>query len=133
MAKVQLRNEILFKAPTRVGLLADVTRLLHEAGVNILAIGAYDKGDMGEFLLLTSNNRTTAEALAPLGGTLDIVPVVVAEVANEPGELALIAKRISDAGLNIAQIHATTTDSPTAMVVLRTDKEITVADLLEDV
>ena len=44
MAKVQIRNEVLFKAPTRVGLLADVTEALNRAGVNILAIGAYDKG-----------------------------------------------------------------------------------------
>ena len=69
MAKVELRNEIMFKAPTRVGLLADVTEALRDAGVNILAIGAYDKGDMGEFLMITSNNKLAYGALEKLGGT----------------------------------------------------------------
>lgn len=128
--KAELRNEILFKAPTRVGLLADVTTALHEAGVNILAIGAYDKGDTGEFLMITSDNRLAGEALASLGGEIDIAPVVVAYVPNTPGELAKIARRIADGGFNIAQIHATTTDSDTAMLVLRTEHEVQVVDLL---
>ena len=66
MAKVELRNEISFKEPTHVGLLADVTEALWTADVNILAIGAYDKGDMGEFLMITSNNKLAYEALAKL-------------------------------------------------------------------
>ena len=131
MAKVTLRNEVLFKAPTRVGLLADVTERLRDAGVNIEAIGAYDKGDTGEFLLLTSNNRTTAEALEPLGGTLDIVPVVVAEVANEPGELAKISRAVANAGLNVSQIHATTVPgATTATIVMLAQDEITVEKLI---
>lgn len=132
MAQVELRQELLFKAPTRVGLLAEVTRRLRDAGVDLKAIGAYDKGDNGEFLMLTSNNRTAAEALEPMGGTLDIVPVVVATVPNEPGELAEIAKRIADAGLNVSQVYATTVDgSPTATIVLTASDEITVEKLLE--
>jgi hypothetical protein len=133
MAKVQLRNEILFKAPTHVGLLAEVAEALHGAGVNINAIGAYDKGEMGEFLILTSNNRLTGEALAPLGGELGLVPVVVAEVDNRPGELAVIARRLADAGINVAQIHATSTDAPTMTIVMLTDDETKVISLLQDV
>lgn len=132
MAKVQLRNEILFKAPTHVGLLAEVAEALYAAGVNINAIGAYDKGETGEFLLLTSNNRLTGDALAPLGGEIGLVPVVVAEVANNPGELAVIARRLADAGINIAQIHATSTDAPTMTLVLLTDNETKVIGLLQD-
>ncbi len=132
MAHVELRNEILFKAPTRVGLLADVSEALHNAGVNVYAIGAYDKGGMGEFLLLTSNNRLAGEALAPLEGEIDMIPVVVAEVPNQPGTLAAMARRLADAGINVAQIHATTSDSPTATVVLQTSCEIDVVGLLGD-
>ena len=71
MANVQIRNEVMFKAPTRVGLLADVTSALDAAGVNIFAIGAYDKGDMGEFLMITSNNKDAYEALSVSPATRD--------------------------------------------------------------
>jgi hypothetical protein len=133
MAKVQLRNEILFKAPSRIGLLADVAEALSSAGVDVIAIGAYDKGGMGEFLLITSDNRASGEALGPLGGEVDMAPVVVVEVPNEPGMLAEVARRISDAGLNVSQIHATTTDgADVAQIVMRTDDEPAVVDLLAD-
>jgi hypothetical protein len=132
MAKVQLRNEILFTAPTHIGLLAEVAEALHEAGVNITAIGAYDKGDMGEVLMLTSNNRLAGDALAPLGGELTLVPVVMAEVDNTPGELAVIARRLADAGINIAQIHGTSTDAPTVTIVMLTSDETRVIELLQD-
>jgi hypothetical protein len=133
MARLEIRNEIVYKAPTRVGLLADVSEALANAGVDVLAIGAYDKGDNGEFLLLTSNNRTAAEALEPLGGEIDFVPVVVVEVSNEPGTLAEISRRIANAGLNISQIHATTSiDCASATMVLVTDDEPKVEDLLAD-
>lgn len=132
MAKAELRNEILFKAPAHVGLLADVSEALYAAGVNILAIGAYDKGDMAEFLLLTSDNRLTGEALAPLGGEVGLAPVVVAEVDNRPGTLAVIARRLADAEVNVAQIHATSTNSPTMTIVLLTTEEAKVIGLLQD-
>jgi hypothetical protein len=130
MAKAELRNEILFKAPTRVGLLADVSEALRRAGVNITAIGAYDKGDTAEFLLLTSDNRLTNDALGALGGDVGLAPVVVAEVENRPGELARIARRIADEGINVAQIHATSSDGPTVTIVMLTDEETKVVDLI---
>jgi hypothetical protein len=133
MAKVQLRDEIMFKAPTRVGLLADVADALSDAGVDIRGIGAYDKGGFGEFLLLTSDDRASKEALAALGGEVDMTPVVVVEVANDAGVLARLARRISNAGLNISQIHATTTaGADMAQIIMRTDDEPAVVELLAD-
>ena len=132
MANVQLRNEILFTAPTRVGLLADISEALYKAGVNILAIGAFERGDVGEFLLLTNNNRATGEVLAEMGGDIDLTPVIVAEVENAPGELSRISRAIADAGINMQQVIATTTTAPTAMIVLRTDEETRVLELLRN-
>lgn len=132
MAKVELRNEIMFKAPSRVGLLADVTEALLEAGVNILSIGAYDKGATGEFLMVTSNNKLAFAALEKLGGEVDLQPVVAAEVPHEPGELAMIARRLADNGINVAQVYATSVEAPTVMIVINASCEIDVLKLLED-
>ena len=133
MANVQIRNEVMFKAPTRVGLLADVTSALDAAGVNIFAIGAYDKGDMGEFLMITSNNKDAYEALAPLGGEMDMRSVVVAEVPNVPGELAAIARVLATNDINVSQVFATSVDgAETVMIVLTAACEVDVLELLKD-
>jgi hypothetical protein len=132
MAKVQIRNEVMFKAPTRVGLLADVTAALNDAGVNILAIGAYDKGDVGEFLLITSNNKLAYEALAKVGGEMDMRSVVVAEVPNQPGQLAAIAGVLAEKGINVSQVFATSVDgADKVMLVLTASCEVDVVELLE--
>ena len=132
MAKIQIRNEVIFKAPTRVGLLADVTEALHGAGVNILAIGAYDKGDNGEFLLITDNNKVAYEALSILDGEMDMQSVVVAEVPNKPGELAAIARVLADNDINVSQVFATSIEgTDKVMIVLTAACEIDVLGLLE--
>jgi hypothetical protein len=132
MAKVQIRNEVMFKAPTRVGLLAEVTSALDAAGVNIQAIGAYDKGDMGEFLMITSNNKDAYEALSPLGGEMDMRSVVVAEVPNKPGELAAIARVLAANDINVSQVFATSVgDADTVLIVLTATCEVDVVALLE--
>ena len=132
MAKVQVRNEVMFKAPTRVGLLADVTEALNAAGVNVVAIGAYDKGGNGEFLMVTSNNKLAYEALAKLDGEMDMRSVIVAEVPNEPGELAAISRVLADNDINVSQVFATSIDgADKVMIVLTAACEIDVLGLLE--
>ena len=133
MAKVELRNEVMFKAPTRVGLLADVTEALSKAGVNILAIGAYDKGDNGEFLMITDNNKLAYEALGGLGGEMDMQSGVIAEVPNRPGELAAIARKLAERDINVSQVFATSVDgAETVMLVLTAACEVDVVALLQE-
>jgi hypothetical protein len=132
MAKIELRNEVMFKAPTRIGLLADVTEKLYGHGVNVLAIGAYDKGDQGEFLMITSNNKLAYEALGELDGEMDMQSVVVAEVPNEPGELAAISRKLADNNINVSQVFASSVDgADKVMIVLTANCEIDVVALLE--
>ena len=133
MPKVQIRNEVIFKAPTRIGLLADVSEKLNAASVNILAIGAYDKGDNGEFLMITDNNKLAYEALGGLGGEMDMQSVVIAEVPNRPGELAAIARKLAERDINVSQVFATSVDgAETVMLVLTAACEVDVVSLLQE-
>jgi hypothetical protein len=134
MAKVEIRNEVVFRATTRVGLLADVTEALSDAGVNIHAIGAYDRDDVGEFLMITSNNKHAFEALAPLGGEMDMQPVVVAELPNDPGELAYIAGILAEHQINVSQVFATSVEgAEKVLVVVNASCETDVVKLLEGI
>ncbi len=132
MAKVQWRHEVMFKAPTRIGLLADVTEALNAVGVNIQAIGAYDKGDMGEFLLITDDNQRALDALATLDGEAGMQSVVVAEVPNKPGELAAISRVLAEHDINVGQIYSSSAGgAEKVLIVIRAESEADILQLLE--
>lgn len=132
MAKIQLRNETVFRAPTRVGLLADVTERLYAKGVNLLGIRAYDEGAHGVFLLYTDNSRLAEEALETLpDGHIGTASVISAEVPNDPGHLARISRALAHADINVLEVHATTTDAPTAEIVIDTDDNVAAMAVLE--
>lgn len=132
MAKIVQRNEILFRAPSRVGLLADVTERLFANGVNVLGIRAYEENGTGVFLVFTDDSRKAMDAIETLGeGHVGTIPVIAALMPNEPGQLAKIARLLASADIEITQVHATSTDAPMAEVVLTTDDNIRAMDALQ--
>lgn len=132
MAKFHVRNEVVFRAPTRVGLLADVADSLVGHGVNMLAIRGYEEGDTGVMLIYPDDSRMAEEGLAGVEGTVTVLPVIVAEVANRPGQLAEIARTLSNANIDIVQMHATVAPGcEHAMIILQTSDDVAAIDALQ--
>ena len=132
MAKIQLRNETVFRTPSHVGLLAEVTERLYAKNVNVLGIRAYDEGSIGVFLIYSDDSRLAAEALELLpDGHITSSAIISAEVPNVPGHLAKLSRALADADINVLEVHATTTDAPTAEIVIDTDDNISAIDVLE--
>jgi len=132
VAAIHLREQVVFRAPTRVGLLADVTDRLLAKGVNVLAIRGYDEpGGMGVMIIFPDDSRLAIEALEPLEGDVSTMPMLFAEVPNKPGELAEMARAIVDANLNVSQLHATASaDCDRMLVMLETSNDVAAMDAL---
>jgi hypothetical protein len=132
MAAIHLREQVVFRAPTRVGLLADVTDRLVAKGVNVLAIRGYDEaGGMGVLIIFPDDSRLAIEALETLDGDVGTMPMLVAELPNAPGELAEIARALVNANLNVSQIHATASaDCDRMLVMLETSNDVAAMDAL---
>jgi hypothetical protein len=132
MATFHIRNEVVFRAPNRVGLLADVAEYLAGRDINVLALRGYEEGDTGVVLVYTDDSRLAVDALATLDGEVSSFPVIIAEVANEPGQLAAIARILTNANIDIVQAHATTgKGSDRAMVVLQTSNDVAALEALQ--
>jgi hypothetical protein len=120
MADVRVVDELFVKVPTKVGLLAEVTEALADAGVDIRAIGAYDKGMNGEFMLLTGDNATAERVLRDMGAEVEHNTVVVVSLEQRAGQLQRVSRALADAGVNVDWIYATTGDGEHTNVVVRT-------------
>jgi hypothetical protein len=120
MARAKKVREISFTIPNKVGLLSEVTGAIAKAKVNIGAICAYAMEDSAYFMLTTDSHAKAKKALAPLGVGIEEKDVVEAEVADKPGELQKVAKKIADAGIDIEYMYATASSGKTETCIFMT-------------
>ena len=92
-------------AKSEVGVIADITAVLADAGVNILTINTEDTGETGLVIMTTEDNDAALRALTMSGFRTVIDDVLVIRLKDEPGALAKIAEKFKDAGVNIQSLH----------------------------
>lgn len=78
-------------------------------------------GETGSVVLLTNDEAGTRSALATAGCKSREVELVVASLANRPGTLAAVARRLADAGVNIEVALSTGMDGGNVSVSFATD------------
>jgi hypothetical protein len=131
MSSARLTKHVVAKMPSRVGLLADVAETIHAAGVNIMAVMAYEMDGRGEFMFLTSDNAKAAEALGRLNAEVSEETVIAVEMPNEPGSLEDAARKMAEAGINVGYVYGTAARGDgSATVVFRTSDDEKAAALL---
>jgi len=116
----------------RAGRLAEVTRLLAEAGVNIRALSLADTSDFGILRLIVSDFETAKTKLKEAGFTVGRTSVVAVEVADQPGGLDNILSQLQDAGINVEYMYAFVQQSgDSAILIFRFDRTDQGIELLQ--
>jgi hypothetical protein len=105
MTKAMKLKQLSFSLPDKIGLLAEVTAFITSAKINIEAICAYAMGDEGYFMIITDNNTKAKKVLSSMGAKVKTEEVIAVEVPNKVGQLQQIAKKISDAGIDVSYIY----------------------------
>jgi hypothetical protein len=105
MTKAMKLKQLSFTLPDRIGLLSEVAAFITAAKINIEAICAYGMGDEGRFMIITDNNAKAKKVLSQMGAEVNSEDVVAVEVPNKIGQLQQTARKISDAGIDIAYVY----------------------------
>ncbi len=106
----------------KAGRLAEVTRILSEAGVNIRALSLADTSDFGILRLIVNDNERAKEALKANGFTVGKTDVVAVEVEDRPGGLHKILDILRKAGINVEYMYAFVQQSGNnAVIIFRFD------------
>ncbi|MBU1125663.1 MAG: ACT domain-containing protein [Candidatus Omnitrophica bacterium] len=115
--------EIVVTAANKAGILADITGLLSEKGVNLEAVAGYAGKDKKARIMLVCADSARAVALLKKSGYRSIKEntVVLLAINDRPGSLGAIADALAAARIDIKQIYGTTcsTGCP-AKIVLST-------------
>ena len=106
----------------RAGRLAEITRVLGDAGVNIRALSLADTSDFGILRLIVSDNEKAKQALKEQGFTVGKTSVVAVEVEDRPGGLNRILEILSKGDVNVEYMYAFVQHSgANALMIFRFD------------
>ncbi|MCS7049787.1 MAG: hypothetical protein NZ483_10915 [Verrucomicrobiae bacterium] len=116
--KAKIGKEVVVRIRNQIGLLAQISKLVAEKGINILAAAGWVEGSDGVVHLVTEDNLRVMDALRQKNFNPHEVDVVLVETAHKPGMLKHIAETLAGAGLDIHHLYATATaDQNRALVV----------------
>jgi len=106
----------------KAGRLAEVTRALGEAGINIRALSLADTTDFGILRLIVDQYERARDVLKEKGFTVGKTEVVAVEVPDRPGGLALVLQILARAGINVEYMYAFVQHSgKNAVIIFRFD------------
>lgn len=103
------------------GRLAEVTRALADANINIRALSIADTIDYGLLRLIVNDPVKAKSALTSDGYTVALTEVLAIEIPDRPGGLAGIIDIFAESKLNIEYMYAFVgTSGQNAIVIFRT-------------
>ncbi len=102
----------------RAGRLAEVTKALAEADINIRALSLADTSDFGILRLIVNNTEKAFEVLKNNGFTVGKTEVIAVEVPDRPGGLAAIMDILAKEDINVEYMYAFVQQSGANAVIL---------------
>ncbi len=117
----------------KAGRLADVTRCLAEAGVNIRALSLADTSDFGILRLIVTDFEKAKTVLKENGFTVGKTTVVAVEVTDQPGGLSHILDLLSSQSVNVEYMYAFVQQSgKNAVLIFRFDRTDQAIEILQE-
>jgi hypothetical protein len=88
------------------GRLAEITKLLGDAGVNIRALSLADTSDFGILRLIVNDVEKAKVVLKEKGFTVSKTEVIAVEVPDRPGGLSAILQTLDTDQINVEYMYA---------------------------
>jgi hypothetical protein len=100
-------REFAIQATHRPGEIGRIANVLGRAGINLKSIAAMAFGNQGVIRVLPDDVEATRGALQEANIRFDEHEVVTVLLENRAGELAELADKLANAGVNVLAIYLT--------------------------
>jgi hypothetical protein len=88
------------------GRLAEVTKCLADAGINLRAVSIADTAEFGILRIIVDKQEAAIRELSERGFTVRETDVFVVEINDAPGSLAALVKLFRDKNVGIEYLYA---------------------------
>ena len=94
-----MATALAVKLLNQPGSVASASGAIGRANVNIRAVAGFINDKSGEVRFITDDPEAAERALKAEGFLVRKIEVLIVPVSNTPGELALLAERLSNSGI----------------------------------
>ena len=116
----------------KAGRIADITRALSDAGIDLRALSIADTADFGILRMLVSDVEAAKAALSKQNCIVSVNEVAVVAVPDSPGGLARVLSLIAEAEIDIEYMYSLIERSAEeAYMVFRVSDEAKLLQALE--
>ena len=116
----------------RTGQLAEITRLLADAGVDIRALSIAETADYGLVRMIVDDSHKASAILLAHGDILSLTPVWAVEVPDRPAGLAQLLEVLAENHIDVEYMYSLLIHkNDCAYMVLRISDEEKLAAALE--
>ncbi len=105
---MELITQFSIMLVNKPGVLAQVTRTLAQARINIVAMTMMDSSEHGVLRVVAEEDEPVRAALIPLNLPTTETEVLLVDMSNRAGALADVCGRLAEAHININYAYCTT-------------------------
>lgn len=127
---VNLAKEIVVAVGNKIGVLADMSKILADHGINIIAIAGYAMDKEAKIMLVTDDNLRVMDALKDKKYiSVKENEVIVVILEDKPGALKNISAKLAAQDIDIKYIYGTTCPEgcPARLIISTSDNAKAVA------
>jgi hypothetical protein len=125
-------KQITIIAPVQDGLVANICRVLGDAGINLDGLDAYDARDLDVVTLAVDQYDKALQVLRDAGFDAVSDDAVVVCIKDEPGSLARITERLHQGDIEVSSVRILQRQMGLAMVALATERREEALKLIHD-
>lgn len=127
-------KQITIVGPKRLGLITSITEALAEKNINIESIDAETLADNAVIIVSVDRYDEALQVLSQIADTQAVTEdAILIHLDDEPGALARIARRFTDAGIGIRSMRFIQRNENSALVAVSTERTEEALRLVEDV
>jgi hypothetical protein len=119
-------SQIAVFLENKKGRLGEMTKVLSDAGVDLVALSIADTKEFGIVRLITKDNEKVLKVLKENGYTATRTQLLGVEVSDVPGGLHGVLQLLGDSGIEIEYLYSfARTNKNKAVILFKIDVEAT--------
>ncbi len=118
MLKARIAKEVVVKVANQIGVLAQLTRLVADKGINILAASGWVEGSDAVVHLVTEDNLRVVDVLRAKNYKPREMDVVLTEVPHKAGMLRHITEKLAKDEVDIHHLYASAAPDEKACLIV---------------